>query len=90
MPGTIVLHALICARCSGHRPERGLQARSGRYCIIPDPRTGPTGHERGPPAMALRHAAVRLQKNGSAFQTRGSDPLVGRKQLVGHCDPIRD
>ena len=77
MPGTIVVYARICARCSEYRLARGLQAKRGKYCIIQEPRAGPTGHERGPPAVALRQATVRLQKSGSAGQIRGADPLVG-------------
>ena len=90
MPGIIVLYARICARCSGYRPGRGLQARSGKYCIIPDPRAGPTAHERGPPPVGLRHATVRLQNYGSTGQICGFDPLVGRKQVVGHFHPTRE
>ena len=38
IPGIIVLHALICAQSSENRPERGLQAKSGKYGILSDPR----------------------------------------------------
>ena len=88
MPGMLVLHALICARSSEYRPERGLQARSGKYwCILSDPRAGPAGHEM---RVALLQAAVTLQKEVSAGQIRGSDPRVSRKQLAGHGDPTRE
>ena len=87
MPGIVVLNALTCAPCSGYRLERAPQARSGTYCITSDTRAGPTGHESDPPAVALRQATVRLQKYASVGQIRGSEPLVARKQLVGHCDP---
>ena len=84
-PGIIVLHALICAWSSEYRPERGLQARSGKYSIISDPRAGPAGHESGPPVGSCKFA-----KDGSAGQIRGFDPRVSRKQLAGHYDPTRE
>lgn len=40
--------------------------------------------------VAFRQAAVRLQKDGSAGQIRGSDPRVSRKKLAGHGDPTRE
>ena len=81
MPGIIVLHAMICARSSEYRHERGLQTRSGKYCIISDPRIT---------RVTLRQAAVSLQKDGYVGQIRGFDPRVSRKQLVGHGDRTRE
>ena len=66
-PGITVLHALICARSLEYRPERGLQARSGKYCNISDPRAGPAGHESGPPAGSCKFAKIRI---------RGPNPRV--------------
>ena len=80
-PGITVLHALICARSSEYRPERGLQARIGKYCIISDPRAGPAGHESGRRASTCTFAQ---SKDGSAGQIRESDPRVSRKQLAGY------
>ena len=56
--GITVLHALICARYSEYRPERGLQARSSNYGIMSDPRAGPAGHESGPPAGSCKCAKI--------------------------------
>ena len=81
MSGLIVLHCLICARSSEYRPERGLQARSGKYCIISDPRAGPAGHDSGPPAGSCKFGKRRI---------RGSDSRVCRKHLVGYGDPTRE
>ena len=69
LPGVIVLRVMLCARSSKYRHERGLQAKSGKYYIISDPRAT---------RMALRQADVSLQKDGSAGQIRGFEPRVSR------------
>ena len=81
MPGIIVLHAMICARSSKYRHERSVQARSGKYCTISDPRAGPAGHESGPPSGSCKFENRRI---------RGPDPRVSRKKLAGHGDPTHE
>ena len=83
MPGTEYNRSSrsICARSSEYRPERGLPIRSGKYCIISDPRAGPAGHESGRRASTCTFAQ---SKDGSAGQIRESDPRVSRKQLAGY------
>ena len=71
MPGIIVPHALymmICARSSEYRPERGFQARSGIYIVSFRTR----GQDPRVTRVALRQAAVSVQKYGSAGQIRRS------------------
>ena len=76
MRAVIVLHAMICARSSEYRHERGVQARSGKNCVISAPRAGPVGHEGGPPAGSGMFANRRIHGPDpparSAGPTRGS------------------
>ena len=77
MPGRTVPQAVICAWSSEYRHERGLQARSGKYSIISNTLVT---------RVALRLAAVGLEKDGSEGKVRGSDPRVSRKKLTGYED----
>ena len=62
-------------------PREAVRQEAASICINSDPRVT---------RVALRQAAVSLQKYGSAGQIRGSDPRISRKQVVGNCDPTRE